>query len=471
MSKILPQSQLGRVQTKNLVDGFAKIGVIDERASSVLNLDPVDTVWGRPNGRPVYDRLPGISQGYREEYAGEASRGLVYIEPQFGKYSGPGSLEVGIWQNDPKVLVIYSGVITWAKGQIPTSTLAVNLETIIDGGVEDGSYQVGYYLDEEIPTDVGEALFSVSSFSLAGSSTVYDTNREAKDHPLELVFSDSPDGYWTPSEFNQAGTYSAGSWITFDFTTKVTASTFEISALNPNLATARCALYRSDDAIIWELADSVVSRDGVWTLNNSEASSRYFRAYFWDGKVTVSEVRYTGNALYPNRRPTGLISSAKIFLEPEYDQINRPHILLGLVSVSNFELTEIRDTRDFTSLKYEPVASWLTDYQDTSLRRLITDITDYANRYLAPSTAAASFYDDLLESGVTLASETSTPTISYPAEIELKPPTEVMSQFESTSNVSPVGVYLLGHPVDSSDLVPKNYIDTSFIPSLDNGKF
>lgn len=471
MSKILPQSQLGRVKTKTLVDGFAKIGVIDERASSVLNLDPVSTVWGRQSGRPIYDRLPGVSQGYREEYAGEIGRGLVYVEPQFGKYSGPGSLEVGIWQNDPRVLVVYNGIITWAKGQIPTNTLAINLETIVDGGIEDGSYQVGYYLNEGIPTDVGEALFSVSSYSLAGSSTVYNTNREAKDHPLELAISDASDGYWTPSEFNQAGPYSDGSWITFDFTAEVTASTFEIYAQSADLATARCALYRSNDAITWEIADSVASRNGVWTLNNSDTSSRYFRVYFWDGKVTVSEVRYTGNALYPNKRPTGPISSAEIFLEPEFDQIDRPHILLGLVTVRNFELTEVRDTRDFTSLKYEPVASWLTDFQDASLRKLITDIAGYANRYLAPTTAADSFYDDLPAFGVSLASETSTPTISYPAEIELEPPTEVMGQFVTTSNVSPVGVYLLGSPIESSDLAPKNYVDTSFIPSLDNGKF
>lgn len=471
MSKILPQSQLGRVQTKTLVDGFAKIGVIDERASDVLNLNPVSTVWGRSSGRPIYDRLPGVSQGYREEYAGEVGQGLVYVEPRFGKYSGPGSLEVGIWQNDPRVLVVYSGIITWAKGQIPTNTFAINLETVIDGGVQDGGYQVGYYLNEEIPTDVGEARFSVSSYSLAGSSTVYSTNREAKGHPLELAISDASGGYWTPSEFNQAGPYSDGSWITFDFTTEVTASTFEIFAFSTDLATARCALYRSDDAITWELADSTSSRNGVWTLNNSEGSSRYFRVYFWEGKVAVSEVRYTGNAVFPNKRPTGLISSAEIFLEPEYDQINRPHILLGLVTVRNFELTEVRDTRSFTSLKYEPVASWLTDFQDTSLRKLITDIAGYANRYLAPTTAAASFYDDLVASGVTLASETSVPAISYPTEIELEPPTEVMMQFVVTSNVSPDGVYLLGEPVDASDLSPKNYVDTSFIPSLDNGKF
>ncbi len=471
MSQSLPQSQLGGIKTKSLVDGFARVSIIDERASDALNLNPVDTVWGRKSGRPIYDRLPGVSQAYKEEYAGEIRRGLVYIDSEFGSYTGPGSLEVGSWQDDARVLVVYSGTITWAKGQVPTNTLALNLENVVDGGIQDGSYQLGYYLDEAIPETAGNNSYAVESYSLADSVTVYSTNRVAKDHPLRYMVSDAVDGYWTPSEYSDAGDYTDGSWVTYDFTAPSAAKTFELRAPSPALASARCNLYRSNDAIVWELADSVLARDGIWTLDNSGAVSRYYRFYFWGGKVAVSEVRYTGDALYPNRRPTGPISSAEIFLEPEFDEISRPHILLGIITVRNFKITSVQDTRSFTSTKYEPVASWLTDFQDTSLRKLITDISSYANLYLAPSTGAAQFYDELLGAGVTLASEVSTPTISFPSEIELHAPTEVMGQPASTSLVGPPGVYYLGEPLDASDLAPKAYVDLSFIPTLDNGKF
>ena len=90
MSQVLPQSKLGKIVTKPLVDGFARIDVANSEALDILNLSPVSTVWGRSSGRPIYDRLPGISQGYREEYFGEVGRGLVYVEPQFGVTFGPG---------------------------------------------------------------------------------------------------------------------------------------------------------------------------------------------------------------------------------------------------------------------------------------------------------------------------------------------------------------------------------------------
>lgn len=471
MSTVLPQSQLGLIKTKTFAESFLTTSILDERATKVLNLEPVPTVWGRKNGRPIYDRLPGVSEAYREEYAGEVGTGLVYIDPQRGVYRGAGSLEVGAWQDDPRVLVINSGVITWAKGQIPTSTLALNLETVIDGGVEDGSYQVGYYLDEEVTPEAGATQFSVEAYSLAASSTIFTTNRAAKDYPLSSALSDYSTSYWTPSNNNDAGPYSDGSWIVFDFTTEVVAASFELVAPNSTLATARCALYRSNDAISWELADSVSSREGVWTLSNGGALARYYRIYFWGGKTALSKVRYTGNAIYPNRQPTGPVSSAKIFLEPEFDQIDRPHILLGLITVRNFEIAETRDVRRFTSRKYEPVASWLTDFQDSTLRKLITDIVEYSDRYLAPSTAASGFYEDLSATGIVLAPETSTPTILFPGEIELKPPTEVFGQAVASSVVNPPGIYLLGQPSESSDLATKEYIDTIFVPSLDNGNF
>jgi hypothetical protein len=471
MSQLLPQSQLGKIKTKTFVDGFARISVIDEKASDILNLNPVDTVWGRSGGRPIYDRLPGVSQAYRKEYEGEINTGFVYIEPQYGNYSGPGSLETGALQDDPRVLIVYNGTITWTNGQIPTSTLAINLETVVDGGIQDGNYQVGYYLDKNVPASVGNFPYAISSFFLSGSSTIYATNRAAKDHRLDYAISEESNEYWMPSEYGEAGTYEDGSWISFDFTETVTASIFEFKAPTIALATARCALYRSNDAISWQLADSVTPRNGVWTLNNSEGKARYYRALFWSGKVAISEVRYSGEALFPNRRPTGPISSAEIFLEGEFDQIDRPHILLSIITVSDYRVTGIRDVRAFTTVKYEPVASWLTDFQDGVLRKLITDISSYADLYLAPTTGATNFYDSLLEAGVTLESDTSAPTIEFPTEIELNHLTFVNGQEVSTSIVSPVGIYLLGEPTDPSDLTSKAYSDLSLIPTLDDGKY
>ena len=500
MSQVLPQSKLGKIVTKPLVDGFAKIDVANFEALKILNLSEVSTVWGRSSGRPIYDRLPGISQGYREEYFGEVGRGLVYVEPQYGSSVGPGSLQVGALQNDPRVLVIYNGTITWAYGQIQTDTLAINLETIIDGGIQDGSYQVGYYLNRVSPDEAKYSKYEVQDYSLGASQTIYAASAEAEYHPVLSIFSEPSDGSWTPTEFFKAGDYADGSYVTMDFTEPVVAREFSIRATSPQLATARCALYASDNAIVWTLQDSVTARDGIWApQSQNEIGNRYFRLFFWDGTADVSEVRYSGEALFRNQRPSGFTSEAEIFLEGEFDEIERPHIVLAIITVSNFRVPEIRDTRSQTSIKYEPVAGWLTEFQDTSLRFLISSIEDYSSLYMSPLGGGELFYEKLLEENFTLGPDTATPQITFPSNVELEPGWIVVGEaalgsdpigdavatnpqgfviigteipfFQSNSSVQPNQIILLAEPTLPSSLATKAYTDFALIPSLDNGNY
>lgn len=500
MSEVLPQSKLGKLVTKPLVDGFARVEVANDEALEILSLVQVDTVWGRASGRPIYDRLPGVSEGYREEYFGEVGRGLVFIDPQFGTLSGPGSLQVGAWEKDPRVLIVYNGTITWAYGQVPTETLAVNLETVIDGGIQDGSYQVGYYLNRVSPDVVKYSKFAVENYSLGSSQTIYEANREAKYHPVLSMFSEPTDGTWTPTEFANTGEYVDASYVTMDFTEVVVAKQFILDAVSSELSTAYCALYSSNDAIVWELEDSREARDGSWTLNSpNELGARYFRFFFWGGRADVSEVRYTGEAVFQNQRPTGFTSEAELFLEGEYDEINRPHIVLAIITVSNYEITEIRDVRSQTSIKYEPVASWLTSFQDESLRSLITSIEEYSTLYMSPRVGGDLFYEQLLQENFVLESETKTPTIVFPSSVELEPGWTLVGEanittdplnnelatdpqgftilgqeipfFQSNSKVEPRQIILLGEPTNPGDLSTKGYADATLTPSLDNGKF
>ena len=44
MSEVLPQSKLGKLVTKPLVDGFARVEVANDEALEILSLNPVETV-------------------------------------------------------------------------------------------------------------------------------------------------------------------------------------------------------------------------------------------------------------------------------------------------------------------------------------------------------------------------------------------------------------------------------------------
>jgi hypothetical protein len=472
MSQTLPQSQLGPIVTKPFVDGFARVLVANEEALVVKNLQPQPTVWGGKSGRPIYDRLPGVSEAYRKEYAGEIGRGMVYVDPQFGSLTGPGSLEVGAWEEDRRVLVVYDGLITWANGQVPTETFAFNLETIIDGGVQDGLYQVGYYLDTERSEAVTYTKYRVENTSLGGSATVYDVTREAPNHPLEKAIADFREGTWKPTEFALVGEYDVGTSVTFDFTEKVVAEEFLITARLNSRPTAFCALYRSDDAISWYLEDSVSPNETGWALRNSFVNgSRYYRLFFWGGTADVLEVKYTGEALFPNQRPVGPISVTELFLEPAFDQIDRPHILLALIDVRNFRIVEIQDKRSTTAIKYEPVARWLTDFQDITLKSLFTDVEQYSSLYMSPTDGAKNFYKELLGSNIVISDDVFTPTIIFPEIVKQKESEFVSGVQVQANNITPLRVILLEDPEDASDLATTIYAEQTLIPSLDNGQY
>lgn len=460
MSQTLPQSQLGPIVTKRFADGFAKVRIADKRALIVKNLSPQPTVWKRTNSKPIYERLPAISEAYQKDFFGENNRGMVYINSQFGSLTGPGSLEVGALETDRRVLVVYNGIITWANGQIPTETLAFNLETVIEDGVQDGAYQVGYYLDIERPLEQKFAKYRVENTSLGNSATQYNVTLEAPNHPLRNAIADFRDGTWKPTEFSNTGPYETGVAITFDFTEPVVAEIFDIFSRKNFQSTAFCALYRSDDAISWYLEESVSPTSTGWQLRNSyENSSRYYRLFFWGGVIDISEVKYSGEALFPDVRPVGPVSVTELFLEPLFDQIDRPHILLATLEVRNFEIIEIQDRRSTTSVKYEPVAKWLTSFQDETLRSIFTSVENYSQQYLSPIEGADKFYDELFQSNFDLNDDTSALKIVFPRVIQTREDTRAQK------------ISLLEDPIDSSDLATLAYAKQTLTPSLDNGQY
>lgn len=474
MTEVFPESLLGPIVTKPAITGLSRFDIISEEAQAVKRLAPEPTVWGYGNGRPIYDRLPGVSEAYRLDYFGDERTGLVYIDPQFGTLSGPGSLEVGKLSNDASILVVQSGTITWSFGQISTTGLAVDLRTIVADGAQDGVYQVGYYLNYTRPEDVDYATYLVTGSSLSNTLSVYRASAEASNSPVEYAFSEIDDGSWRPNSNGAAGDYTDGSSVFVDFTQPVTAGEFELQG--PPDSTAQCALYSSEDAIVWKLDAQTLFNNG-WRLSVSrDTPARYWKFFFWDGRAEVTNILYTGEAFFPNQRPSGPISSAELFIDDDqFAEIERPHILLAQVEVKEQQVLAVTDLRRQTSVRYEPVAKWLTDFQDNSLRSLITDVSEYSAKYMAPGTACDDMYRELSSETFLLGEDTERKKVDLPDRVELEPPSFLIKNaevlFHSNSSVRPSKVIQLAHPTEPGDLATKFYVDSALIPSLDNGKY
>jgi len=424
MTEVLPQSQIGPVKTTLFTETEPVVKFLNPDAARVIGTLPVPTVWGRASGRPIYDRLPAISGSYVTDFTnGETVK--IYIADQ-NRALGPGTLQVGIWDRDSGILVIQSGTLVWQNGPVDVQALAIKLSALENGnGLQDGEYQVGYTLRFDPDTSPKYKEYKVEDYSLAASATIYGATAAAEQYPVEVAFTDEIDTSWRPSDTGYVGGYDDGQSLILDFTEPCKAERFLLTASAVEYATAKCSIYWSDDAIIWHLDDKVWEpKSGQWDMTISEQTKhRYWKLFFWSGIVDVQQFAYTGTALYADERRTGAVTVAEPYLDELYAEIENAHIQLATIEVRDNLIVRVEDYRlsQITYDQYQPVASWLTSFQDTSIRKYFTDIEKYAERWMAPPTACYGIYDELLEEDTfELGSDLDYPRLDLPSRVSLE---------------------------------------------------
>lgn len=461
------------VKTQPLADGVVRPRVATEEALRILDLKPVPTVWGRDNGRPIYDRLPAESQQYQKAY--DRDQVYVYLDPRFGKPFGAGSLQVGKREEDFSILFVESGELTSSLGQIKVGAYEVDISELNFGdGLTDGTYQVGYTIALEIPETnsvvPGYSPIRVVDSSLAEAAIAFEANAASEYHRDYFAISES-NSWWPGSETN-AGDYYPGSWYVLDFRTPVKAEKFTIES-DPTqpTPTASLSVYYSDDAILWYKKTQVAPTESGWEAEiTGTEEHRYWRFFFWDGTVSIKQILYTGVAYFPDLRVTTEVPTATPYIDNFFEEIEGEYILLASFEVKNDRVQGITDYRRISTTRYDPVASWLTSFQDENVRCLFDDVEHYSTKFLAPPTADYHFYEELDDSACFGLGEIdldgNSLSIIFPDIVQLE---------EDGTNISvaPEQVILVEDPDDPSDLATRvyanDYLRNSW--SLDNGLY
>lgn len=83
------------------------------------------------------------------------------------------------------------------------------------------------------------------------------------------------------------------------------------------------------------------------------------------------------------------------FLDDENPSLDFFHIILAQVQIRGNLVTSVVDLRVFTDIRQDPVAHWITDFQDNTLESLKIDITQFGSRYMSPFTAGYHIYKQL----------------------------------------------------------------------------
>lgn len=463
------------VNTQLRANGLAKPQVATAEFLRYAAIEPVPTVWGRPDGRPIYDRLPAIEQAYVKGY--EKGQAYVYLDETTGNAFGPGSLSVGALTENPGILAVENGKITWVQGTVSVDAYEVNLRALNFGkGLPDGEYQIGYQLtyepyvsDSPVPNyelkTVEDAPLFDAAILIAGSS--FAPGHE----PFHAV---SEVGSWWPNNSRGAGNYDPGSWLVLDYEQPVVADKFTVVGdENVEDPTASMAVYYSDDAIVWYAVDTQVTPvDGKWECTTDEAEPhRYWRFFFWDGQVSVGQLLYSGQAYFQNFTSSGPVTNATPYLDDIYADVEGEYILLATFTVVDGDVGTVADLRNITTTPYEPVADWLTDFQDQNLRCLFDDVERYSTKFLAPTTADYHYYDELDDSVCSGSGEfelglEERGEILFPDIVEA-----ICSDVDPTCLLTPDQVILLKDPATPSDMATVAYTQFELTStwSLDNG--
>ena len=456
--------------TRLFSTGRVRPRVATEEVLEAINQKPVPTVWGQRQARPIYDRLPSVEEQYQKGY--DEGQNYVYIDPQLGKYEGPGSMQPKVAIGNPSVITVESGIATWKMGQVITPAGSFNVADYARYGLDNGTFKIGYVLSFEVPESdspiPGHSLAEVVQESLAEAAIVVAANKEVEDHEDYNAISTAVDNSsWWPAKDLAADEYCDGTWLALDFRTPITAQTFELVADKAYFPTSDVAAFYSDDGGVWTKAAQSYPIGESWVLDvsaYSETPHRYWRFYFWDGDASVADISYTGSAYYPDLRLTRPVQQATLHVENLYDDPPENFLLVAQFKVKDREITKVADYRTFTGRKYEPLASWLTAFQDVGLRGMFTAVENYNQLYMDPTTADYQFYRELDNTDWFGVGQ-----FSVGEEADTYSPAKAV---DATEDLNPSQVICLLDPQEPSDLSTKVYTDSLFenLP-IDNGLY
>jgi hypothetical protein len=415
----------GGVQTiQTTTTEVGRLRVLSQQYITAKGLEEQPTQWV-PGGRPIYRRLPAISETYQIDFfnvvpaantavqANVEEIGYVYVP--FGAGDNSNNSLLVSTSESKQDLLIKSGTIVWRHGNIEVLPTIVNLKVLDVGyGVYDLAYQLIF---DNSPI---QKLYQVEDFALTGQTLTITSstdpvigwrysalnaflNRDVRmwsnrdtyfptyaqpassflQWESELAMAYSRIQLRCPSGTSYSGTatlsYYDGTTHSFvktvDISYDITGQFFEFD-VDPRFQTGWKIQFSSLDISVQSITVS-----GVITQleKQAEASSR---------AVLV---------LYPSgTMPRTVQNSAG-------ETISATYCALATLEIGRiYNVESISDTRYVIHRDYQPVADWLTLPFDEELINLYEQVEDYSNLWLAPPSCLKQEYLALEENQITV---------------------------------------------------------------------
>jgi len=399
-----------------------RINLYSPQFVKVNNLESRPTEWN-PVGRPIYRRLPAVSETYQVDFfnlvpapntatfAEVEDIGYVYV-PWGEGINGPTSSEVVASSNN-KNLLIKSGNTVWKYGTNPTLPVIVNLETL---EVESGQYLVAYQLSYDDSPVFHQ--YSVQDFSLVGFPLNVTSSADSVvgwRYPPKNAFRNQSQVFWSNRDtyFPSSSTYSVQptecwlKWLNSETFTTLDQEQTVTSALSkivlrcpPNTAyTSTATLYYVIGSQEFFAGAANVSRDSSGQFFEFNVTPNFvsgWKVYWSDPDMSIQSILVDG-VIPKYTQPSGPTTKSVLVMYPgnavpktvkNTNGVSVPATYCPLAYVdidSTYTITDITDVRYIIHRDYVPVADWLTVQFDENLIDLYLQVKGYAELWMKPS--------------------------------------------------------------------------------------
>ena len=387
----------------------SRVNLLSPQFIDAKNLESRPTEWV-PEGRPIYRRLPAISETYQIDFYNvvpESNVGPGYTEevgyvfvPWGESDLSPSSVRVSVSESKGD-LIVSSGNLVWRQGKTFVYPALINLEVL---EVLNGRYDLAYqliYNDEPLPFQ-----YSVTDFALTGLPLTITASTDSVTgwrYPAVNAFLDTTTLNWsTEDSYYPSYAQPTSSYIQWE---SVLAQSYESITLRCPTGTAytgTATLYYVNGGVLLEVVSTEISSDTTgqyFTLPvTSQVLQTGWRVEFSSAKISIQSITVTG-IITLLEKPSAPVPRASLVLYPSGTlPVGETFCSLAEITVNNdYQVTKLKDAREIIRRDYIPVADWLTKPFDTDLINLYEEVSIYPTTWMNPPTAMRQEYAELTQ--------------------------------------------------------------------------
>lgn len=422
MSQLLTPVNGGITPEVQTTTQTSRLNVLSPQYVQSKGLQSRPTEWV-PTGRPIYRRLPAISETYQIDFfnvvtesnilgntfVGEEIEKVGYVYLPYGaSIDGPGSAAVLAAEGNQSLL-IQAGVLVWEYGKTEVIPTIVDLEVLeVTPGKYDLAYQLLY---DDSPL---QQLYSVNDYSLSGLPLEITSSTDSVTgwrYPAVNAFLNSDSLNWSNEDtYFPAYSQPTSAYLQWKSDLQHAYSSITLRCPSGTSYSGEATLSYVDGTTLTFVQTVPVSKDltgqffqfiveepvlqGEWNVSFS-SNLVSIQSMTVSGTLTLLEPQAAPSprarlVMYPaGTLPRTIQNSASETIPATYCQLAQVDI------VTNYTIEDIDDSRSIIHRDYVPVANWLTAPFDQDLISLYEQVSGYSVLWMSPSMCLKQEYEKL----------------------------------------------------------------------------